>query len=165
MPNISIKPHSIKFIHYGANHFNLNKFKSILETDAKHRYFINRRQGGLWASPIKSNNSWRDYCKRDRWNLENFKKSFVFRLKHTAKVLVINSKQDFLDALEDYPYPSSGEDIYLDFDLIQRDYDAMFLTDKGHYSNYWHPDNRSDMNSWSCESIQIFNPDCIKLAK
>lgn len=172
-------PHQIKFIHYGAKRFDLKRFRPINGTQireeyqARYSYFMNKRRGGLWASPINSFISWKDFCFSNRWNRSNFNKSFKFRLKHSARVLTINSRQDFLNTLAKYPYATNldisyemfsymDKKQYLDFDLISKDYDAVFLTALGHFTNHLCSDGQSDLNSWDCESIQIINPACIK---
>ena len=143
--------------------FNRDLFKS----DIRNCSGLNKPNGGLWGSPENSEYGWIDWC-----DSEGFKKNggievyFKWRFKDTAKILKINSKEDYLKILETYqkkienPYlPTTYQ--FIDWKELSKTYDGFHLTYNGfcelRRNIYW------GFNSWDCESIIAFNLEQIEL--
>lgn len=137
--------------------------------------FLNKPSGGLWASPLIENgeflSAWEEWCYCESFNLDSLEKYVQFKLKETARVLIIDSEDTYIEIMEKYK-----KDLYsvfhmnryvLDFDKISKDYDAVFLTESAAWTMHLYLQSRNDyadFNSWDVESIVILNFDAIDLS-
>lgn len=144
-----------KYIHYGASNFNKAFFSPI-----SNRYYFNKPDGGLWASPMISDSGWKEWCESNSFRLDKLSEHFIFTLKDDANVLVIQSNTalamlDIMGYCIDYFKKYDIHDqYYLDFEKLLSDgYDAIqvFINNETYWSMY----------GWDCDSILILNPDCI----
>ena len=150
---------SNKYIHYGSSSFDLNKFNTPKNCTEP----WNKPDPGtcLWASPIDSENGWKDWCIDNHFRIERLKTSFIFSLKPKAKILNLRTDEELDQALKlDLIYPrrefiGSLPDYYMDFEkLTSKGFDAIEVCI---YSSriYW------GLYGWDCDSLLVLNPDCI----
>ncbi len=139
----------MKYIHYGHKEFDITKFDKI-----KNRPEITKPYGGLWASRVESNNSWKQWCENNDYEY-NFNESFIFTLNSNARILTID-KCDILNKLP------KGRSILetpiwsnLDFEKLSEEYDAIELLISNDRELYF------KMYGWDCDSILIMNPNVI----
>lgn len=138
------------YIHYGDNKF-------VRPNPIKNNVWFTKPHGGLWASRKEGKNNWKDWCEREEFRLDTFDTSFEFTLKETARVLELNSRDQLLNLpkLQEY----NPEEWYpwccLDFEKLQRMYDAIEVTD---ICEMYLP-----LYGWDCNSILIMNPDIVEV--
>ena len=144
------------FITYGkGNKFDRSKFIPRKNPVSP---WINKPHG-LWASPLKDDggSAWDTFIVYD-WSekshtLENH---FIFRLSPNAKICVIDSKEK----LKELPWKSYDILTVVDWDLIKKKYDAVFV-DESMIHMPEHPSLPS-FRLWDVESLCVFNPDIIE---
>ena len=139
------------YIHYGDDTFReMDPIKNLI--------FRDKPFGGLWASRKDCRFGWKDWCEDEEFRLDTFDRSFEFKLKDGAKVLLLKE----VDQLDDLPkidneYDKSNQwtTCNLDFVKLNKDWDAIELTDswKFHWALY----------GWDCDSILIMNPDIVEV--
>ena len=128
--------------------------------------------GGFWTSSALDNgeSGWTKMT-RERMFYRNQRKRATFDIAEItvspdARVLTINNEEDYKKILEKYKEPKDkyeGEirvsvsldspDELLDFDLLQKDYDAIRLTENGI------KENEQAFRHWEMESTLWFNLD------
>ena len=141
------------FIHWD----NIAYLERFFKKPFNGRFHLNKPAGGLWASPIGSNHSWRKYAESFRGE-EHFKKSFTFSLKDSARVLIIDSRED-IKKIPIIKHDLDDLSLKFDFQKLVKKYDAIFLTEKGERrTRHHHP---MSFYGWDCESILVFNKDII----
>jgi hypothetical protein len=139
----------IKCIHYGHDKFDINEFKPIENCN-----WI-KPKGGLWASPIDSKYGWKDWCEEE--NYGNLSYNFIFTFD--GKVLIIDSLKDLKSKIPFISVESYKYLLYIDFEKLSKEYDAILLTEKGQKeTRFTQPEN---LHGWDCESICIFNPNAV----
>lgn len=145
-----------EFIHYGHDKFDKNLFIPIINVD-----FV-KPVGGLWASPINSRCSWKDWCVSKDFHLPSLNRSFRFKLKNGSRIFVIGDKKSlyFLPIYKDSYVLGSIYNLSLDFELISKSYDALWLTDKGKKATD-NPMEYLNLCGWDCESLLVLNPNII----
>lgn len=154
----------MKYIHYGSQNFIQEYFMPITNKPL----FV-KPTGGLWASPIDAQYGWAEWCKNNDFREIRKENSFSFELTDDAKVYHVYSVKDLekLPIQEDDVSKIIGSSsmVYLDFEKISKDYDAIELhlseekIEIDHFLNglYW------KLYGWDCDSILIMNPNIIKL--
>jgi len=140
-----------KYIHYGHNIFDKNKFEEIQNDN-----FV-KPEGGLWACDINAEYSWKNWNDKEKFVDCNEDNSFVFTIKDNARTLLIENSEQ----LKVLPQLKSTTrfNIFLDFEKLAKDYDAIEVlagTGKGLYMALY---------GWDCDSILIMNKDIIILEK
>lgn len=141
--------------------------------------------GGLWCCEYISNSEyiskW-DYFKTEVFN-QKCDLSFNFKLKPTAKILLIESLEDAKDIQSKYPLKDNPlnyllnmieninadkdlfrnlinrfeKQIFIDFEKLATEYDGVFLSDYTGLSEIlW---------GWDVESMVLNNLNCIELVK
>lgn len=148
-----------KYIHYGSNKFDVDKF-----SDIKNSTCFCKPKGGLWASPIDTDRGWKDWCESENFRECNNDNSFLFTLKDNANVFVINSVEDcrLLPQLPNFngsfvtdfrkTYPS----LLPDFEkMVEDEYDAIEYNMSKDFGLYW------ILYGWDCDSILVLNKDAI----
>lgn len=148
---------NMKCIKYGSKSFNRKKFNPI-----KNKDWI-KPSGGLWASPIKSNWGWKDWCKSQEFQLE--KLSIFFKFTFKGKAFVINNLEDSAK-LPWKPNPILPKKLILnssfsfayviDFELLSKKYDGVFLTVQGEFETRF--PRKYSLYGWDCETLLVLNP-------
>lgn len=135
-------------IHYGSP-----KYVPHLYSEIKNGLLTNKPFGGLWTSPVNSSFGWKDWCHREHFR--ECSDHFKLKLKDNAKILRIDGKND----LNDLPVITEKGMLfdfhYIDFEKISKDYDAIWLTEKGEReTSFTRPIN---LYGWDCETVLILN--------
>lgn len=118
--------------------------------------FPKPKRGGLWTSPIYSENSWRKWCEREDFHLERLNKSFRLEID-TSNLLIINSLDDLTQKMV-HPHimeldPSGFP--YINWERLVNLYNGIWLTARGEAeTRYSHP---YSLYGWDCETIFLFN--------
>lgn len=131
---------------------------------------------GLWASPVDSNCSWKDFCESENFRVNTLENYFDFTLSDSARTLEIKSKADLLFLLNNYPekkledfeipmfmnmYDRWNETCvvtcYPDYNKVYEDYDAMEVR----ISTC--PQLLRWMNTWDCDSLVVFNSEVVQV--
>ena len=149
----------IKYIHYGSNDFDINKFDPIKNGEAAYLRVMEKPEGGLWASPINSKDNWHDWCLNNDFKVNQLEKSFTFTLKPGSKVLTIRTMQDIIDIFEMLTVVPLGRRIgnHINFEeLLKLGYDAIMV----YISNV---DVYYRLYGWDVDSLLVMNPDCIEV--
>lgn len=144
---------SDKYIHYGSKHFDINRFKPI-----KNELLFTKPSGGLWASKVDDNYGWKKWCKNNGVYIDELEEYFIFTLKEDARILEINDIKDLeplpkYKKIDEFDFLNIGW-VFLDFEEIQKQYDAIFvnISDSGLYYA---------LSGWDCNSLLVMNSDCI----
>ena len=149
------------YIHYGSDVFDP---KITLEAKYAKRFWDTGcyiKPGGLWASPENAYISWKEWCESEDFHTDRLDKSFRFHLKDGARVLDIFKLLD-LRGYTVHGATPFGHNLYLDLDMIYRDYDAMEVH---HEDNYWELHGSTIFNAWDVDSICVWNPDVVEVIK
>lgn len=141
----------MKFIHYGHEKFNKDKFQPV-----ENRLDASKPKGGLWASRVDSPNGWKDWCESNEFGTEKLNTSFMFTLKDDAKVLrITNTKQlEQLPKMKN-PLPIPTMWSMIDYEALATEYDALELLISEDHELYF------SLYGWDCDSIVIMNKDVI----
>jgi hypothetical protein len=141
----------LNLITYGCGKaFDPAKFKPITNRD-----FV-KPDGGLWASPVTAEESWRAWCEAKSYGMEKLKESFTFQLD--GRVLVIDSRSD----MEQMPWlchPELHSLTWPDFEAMAKNWDAIYLTAKGQWATRLSLGH--NLYGWDCESVLVMNPTCV----
>ena len=161
-----------EFITYGII-VEEEKFNRIKNGSKK---YINKPDGGLWASPTDSEWGWKDWCEAEDFNVGTLTSWTKFILKGTAKLLVIDGLLDLMKCIDKYPLEIPeyrgifSERRFIDFEAIERDgFDGVFLTELGNCQCHLPMDEifdiekYQDLNAWDCESVILFNLDHVEI--
>lgn len=156
---------TVEFIVYGISSFSRKKFKEVKNI----KYFC-KPSGGLWASPVKSRRSWREWCLDEKFDLSDLDSYCKFRLRKGSKIYEINFTTDLLKI----PYKYDGRiylfdegkefrEQFIDFEKMKENgWDGIYLSFYGvhevcsHYSI-----GGMNLYGWDVESLLLFNYDCI----
>ena len=133
-----------EYVHFGTDRF---------DPDHNMSRATSNKPSGFWASPVDSEYGWRDFVIHgmpERIDGVVNAPYIVFHLKEGARVLDVRKPED----IEGY----ITADRKIDFEKIKKDYDALELhLDGEHYEElHW-----GHFYGWDCDSIVIWNPDCI----
>ena len=151
----------VTYIHYlnGHTEFDTRLFRPITNGNLGVKPY-----GGLWASPVDSENSWKTWCE-----CENFREcrddcSFKFTMRNPEKVFYVDSEKSYMELARLYgrmredPWGIGRGLDYIDFEQMQRDgWDALEISLTDYYRLY------NLMYTWDCDSIVVFNKDAIVL--
>lgn len=147
-----------EYIHYGSSE--LLQMQPI-----KNQHCWTKPSGGMWASPLKAKFGWKDWCLREQFHTGSLEQYFTFTLKEDAKIIHIYSIKD-LKQLPKQKYNDLSE-IYemLDFEVLAKDYDGieLHLSEEKHVSRDISKCLYFRLYGWDCDSILLFNSDCIIL--
>lgn len=144
------------YIHYGDDQFR------TMNPIANRSYFTKPR-GGLWASrendPEQEERglTWRRWCEKEEFRLDQFDRYFLFKLKEGAKVLELDSVEQLENLPKLAPYNKNDEwsECRLDFEKLAKEYDAIEVSKI--WRLYW------ALYGWDCDSILIMNPDIVDI--
>lgn len=146
------------FITYGkGNKFDRSKFKFIPKKNAANP-LINKPQG-LWACPLKDSggSDWDEFIVYN-WDEQShtLENHFIFKLSSNANICIIDSKEK----LKELPWKEYYGITVVDWDLVKRQYDAVFVDKKIiHMPEF---PKIPSFRLWDVESICVFNPDIIE---
>lgn len=145
-------PSIIEVEHCGNDH--LEPIYSVCETPI--HGFPKPHSGGLWTSPVDSENNWRKWCERENYNIGHLGKSFRMKVS-TKHLLIIDNYDDFVRRMV-YPgiirLHQSGLPI-IDWKQLVSRYNGIWLTARGEAeTRYAHPYN---LYGWDCETVFLFN--------
>lgn len=139
------------FIHYGADSYNIAKFRDITNNP----YMPVKPFGGLWVSPIDSKFGWKDFCIQDHYSIDSLDKYFIIQLIPFTKVYTIDTYKELATL------PRIKGTYNVDFEAIAKKYQAIYLTEEGQRTTrYTRPMN---LYGWDCESILILDKFCFKV--
>ena len=167
--------------HYNKN--NNKKFDNNLFKKINNKFtFGTKPRGGLWGSPVDSDNGWKDWCELEEPDWINEDDYFDFKLKDDANILYLESLEDVKALVEShtewlftkadiaraenarfirhyYMYPDprmyTSPSIYLDFEKMLKDgIDAIEVKIFDLYSVFY---------GWDCDTILVMNPKAIVL--
>lgn len=136
-----------KYIHYGHDKFNINLFKKI-----KNRPFLNKPDGGFWASGKHYKYSWKAWCEVENFSLGSFEKFFEFELKENSNILTIDNLDKAIK-FNNNKYPIFNK--WIDFERLSQNYDGIEILISKDPNLYYY------FHGWDCDSILIMNPDII----
>ena len=141
------------YIHYGDDTFRIPH-------PIVNRQFFTKPRGGLWASRKDGDMTWKDWCESEEFHLDRLNMSFEFTLKDDARILTLSDPEQLLDLpktpyLDPVRWPCECLSVYLDFEKLKEQYDAIELTNICGF--YW------SLYGWDCNSILIMNPDIVEV--
>ena len=139
----------MKYIHYGSNNFDPEKFIEI-----ENMHLFNKPIGGLWASCVKAKFGWSKWGQENNYGLSDLKKSFTFSLSPDARIYEINSKED-IEALPLQEEQFSSLMKAVDFESLCSDYDVIKFNYDNNPSLYW------NLYGWDCDCILVLNKEVI----
>ena len=116
-------------------------FNSAVMQPIKNKNF--KPLGGLWGSPINSKSSWKNFVIEEGLSSKSLDTSFKWTFK--GRLLVILDNEEWEDVLAEYPLESNPE--FMDWEAIASDYDGAFVF--------------SEVDFFDCNSILVFNPECV----
>lgn len=149
---------AVTYVHYGHEEFDTRRFKGITN-------FGNvgvKPNGGLWASPVEAESSWKEWCEDQDFRDCREDISFRFTMRNPDKIFYIDSEESFKEfagryaQTEEARFGIGDAAVFIDFEKMLRDgWDALeiSLTDYGslYYLMYF----------WDCDSIVVLNRDAI----
>lgn len=164
------------YIHYGSDHFDKRKFHKIRNCILGDIGEKPKAGTGMWASPVDSETTWREWCEEEDFHTESLLSSFSFKLFPTARVLYIRNSDELSAAKETYQnyrwfdYIWRGDYSYIrssmeskfcpDFERIANDYDAMYVR------MWWEMEPNSgsyyQLYGWDVDSLLVFNPNVVE---
>lgn len=144
---------SKSYVHYGAKHFNKDKFEPI-----KNRGWGNKPIGGFWASPTDTLRGWKEFNDWERIAKCNDDNAVTFTIDDTARVLPLHNKEDYEWMAERYGFlvdldPPFPPVMHYDFERIAHDFDVIDF-------KIGHEMSRL-MYGWDCDCILVLNPDVV----
>lgn len=97
-------------------------------------------------------------CKKNGFNIGELEEYFTFTLKENARILEINNIKDLeplpkCKKIDEFDFLNIGW-VLLDFEEIQKQYDAIFV-------NISDSDLYYALYGWDCNSLLVMNSDCI----
>ena len=122
--------------------------------------YVNKPSGGFWTSPLGSEYGWEHWCRDNE--LEWLGDPWHLTVAGTPRVLVIDSAADLDAAFERWPHVSEWGDERrwtdrgLDWTKIAEEYDAVWLTERGHFDSRLRGIDAPSTYSWDCETVLWF---------
>lgn len=130
--------------------------------------------GGFWASKHLFNDylisPWFSYITKDATSIARYKNlnnSVIFSLKENSKILTINDVNQVMELCKKYPsyhhilsyhHEITDYNRSIDYEKLSQDYDGVYVDFK-YFENQF---ETNIFDSFSCNSILLFNLDCIK---
>lgn len=147
-----------KYIHYGANSFDLNEFNPI-----QNRHSFNKPLGGLWASPTDAADNWFDWCCENDFRMDTLGESFQFDISPTSNIISIASVDDGRKLVSDLPEIFSFDRTFFDIPELCIDFEKLLDRGIDAISFKLTPETYWLLYGWDVDSLLVFNPDCIIL--
>lgn len=123
----------------------------------------------MWGSPKHDNEyigTWHEWCMCNHFNTGLSNYYIEYKIKEDSNLYIIDSQNDLIKLIESYDRVENELPItvfvYPNFEAIAKDYDGIYLTQKGQYDTHM-PIDKYEYNlyGWDCECLLIFNPDII----
>jgi len=130
--------------------------------------------GGFWASNHIHNayviSEWFTYLTKEAPSIARYKdlnNAIIFSLKDTAKILTVNNAKQVLELSSKYPSyhhilnfhkEINNKSTIFDYEKLSQDYDGIYID----YNLFKYKFETDVFNSFSCNSLLLFNLDCIK---
>ena len=138
--------------------------KKFVKPHNGHNQFLNKPDGGLWASPVDSEWGWCDWCSSEDFpiTLDVWTR---FRLDPEARVLEIHCLDHLKEVFRRYGrrHPIFGETV-LDWGLLRAHYDGVFLSEQGNRECHLPMDpGAPDLNGWDCECLLVLDLNKIRV--
>ncbi len=141
----------MKYIHYGDDKFDINKFNKVLNRPESTKPF-----GGFWGSRKNAVFGWKEWCTEIDLKSKDLTKKLQFSLLENAKILVI----DNIKCLDNLPQNEDNHIVNklfvtLDFEKLSKQYDAievLISEDERLYELLY---------GWDCDSILVINHNII----
>lgn len=154
-----------EYIHYGADEYDpkLTRQNGLGVNWTK---ISIGKPNGLWASPVKSESGWKNWCEDNDYCTDRLTKYFKFKLKNGAKILEIREFSDILDYFVKSKHGwlvwINGDcyNAYLNSKKLIENFDGMEL----YLSENWQLRDQY-FYTWDCDSICIWNPDVVETIK
>jgi hypothetical protein len=165
--------------------FDPAKVKRLKNPKDTEHGMISKPRGALWLSPVnsKGESAWDSFfysSEEERAGNKTYNHDMVFT--PDAKVMVINSKADYIRAINVYPTtvsvfgPSNSGWQHtnkkgLDFEQISKTYDAVYVSQRAiNETSYgFRKDHRYDsytnLEGWDVPSMVLFNPSKVTVNK
>lgn len=152
----------MKYIHYGSNKFDKDKFLRVKNCDHD---WTKPQEGGFWASRVDAEYGWRQWCEREDFHINNLNKSFKFDLTTNAKIFHIRNYEDLkklprLSNIVQY-IPITSLYYKIDFEKTSKLFDAIELHLSEDKNSNYKESLYFKLYGWDCDSILIMNPDVI----
>jgi hypothetical protein len=137
------------FIRYGDNEYKPALIQPVRNAGTKPKHGT-----CLWGSPAVTDD-WRKWATEHYPDRSDWSKHFLFEFRPWANVLELSSVADFAAV------PLVGVFGTPDFELLAREYSAVWLTDAGLdvCFNVW--DFMVAFYGWDCSSVAVFDPKSI----
>lgn len=141
----------MKYIHYGDNKFDINKFNKVLNIPESIKPF-----GGFWGSRENADFGWKEWCTDTNFKFKDLSKNLQFSLSNDARILIM----DNANLLDDLPQNKENHIlnklyVTLDFEELSKQYDAIEILISEDERLY------ELLYGWDCDSILVMNPDVI----
>lgn len=146
----------VTYIHYGADHFDISKFKEV-----KNEWHKPKKGTGLWGSPVNAVRSWKNWCEDEHFRECNDDNAFKFIVRNPEKIFFVDSAPAYLNLTKRYGIANGwGTSEYNPYDIdfekmISDGWDGLEIS----ISDWWKLYDL--LYGWDCDSIVIFNKDCI----
>ena len=126
--------------------------------------------GGFWTSTYDDElkSDWYQWCKSENFNFPP-KSMYKLTPKADAKILVIDTMLDLIEAYQVYPMDRPEElsktSKWLDFEKMSENYDAIHLTQEGQWRTRWSggdilapitDETNINLYGWDCECTLWF---------
>lgn len=149
---------TVTYIHYGHEEFDMRRFRSV----SNGRYLGIKPVGGLWASPIEAERSWKKWCEDENYSECHEDDSFRFTMRNPDKIFYIDSEESFKEfagryaLTEEARFGSGDAAVFIDFEKMLSDgWDALEIS----LTDYWRLYDL--LYGWDCDSIVVLNRDAI----
>ena len=141
----------MRFIHYGSEKFDSDRF---VKPTNRSPLWVKPLDGGLWASPVESEDNWRNWCVDNDIFLDRLEKSFEFNIRPNSEILYLRNKEEISKAYRDGYLTHPRENLfYPNFELISVYFSAIFYkhNNETHYPLY----------GWDCDSLLVLNKNIV----
>lgn len=137
-------------IHYGSKVYNSELVEPIVNENWV------KPLGGLWTSPINSTWGWKNWCDMEHFHKCSNRNKFKLKFVKNALVMVIDDLEDLMNLPKISSLDEYINNRYIDFELVSKYVDAIWLTDKGQSeTRLTYP---LSLYGWDVETVLILNP-------
>jgi hypothetical protein len=163
--------HNKKYIMIGTPIITKEIFRTILRPLNTYEF---KPTGGFWASNHIHNafviSDWFTYLTKEAPSIAKYKdlnNGVTFSLKDSAKILTINSPNQVLELFSKYPSyhhtlnfnsEITNKTSAFDYEKLSQYYDGIYVD----YNCFKYKYETNVFNTFSCNSLLLFNLDCIK---
>lgn len=149
-----------------GNRYNKKLFLRKGQFNIKNSHVKPKAGCGLWTSTYTPHDDtpsgWYEWCVYNQQNW-NGNEGVLVTVKNNARVCTINSYEDLLHLIEEYPF-CNGDSMswdntpktYLNFVMMKKDFDIIHLTWEGQHQTHF-TSSPFDLYGWDCESSLHLN--------